>query len=205
MRFIIAGLLTLVFLSAKSQNSYPIKTIFKGDSVVILTIQQSEEINEALEMSNKQALYYKSKASEYQNRIDSLKSAIGAMSLEISCLETERDSALTSSDAMLDSIWTWSLGPSLLYSQYPDDTTMYILDLSRYYLTTDDFGIFMPRMSDKEYQRYVDYITYVGGSPKKFAEFKNNGDFEIINKEKIKRRKVWKYRKKSEVDKWKKE
>jgi hypothetical protein len=205
MRFIITAIFSLVFLSGSSQNTYPIKTIFKGDSVVIITMQQSEEINDALELSNKQAVYYKSRSLEYQNRIDSLNLVIRNRDLEISCLETVRDSALEASDAMLDSIWTWSLGPSLLYSQYPNDTTMYILDLSRYYLTTDDFGIFMPRMSDREYQRYVDYITSVGESPKKFAEFKNNGDFEIINREKIKRRKVWKYRKKSEVDKWKKE
>lgn len=194
-------MLVLIFSSAKAQNSYPIKTIFKGDSVVILTIDQSEEINKILDLNNKQASYYKAKSLEYELRIDSLKSVALGLNSRIESLVVERDSALKSSDDILDSLWTWSLGPSLLYSQYPDDTTMYILDLTRYYLTTDDFGIFMPRMSDREYKRYVDYITSTGMSPKAFSDFKNNGDFEIINKEKIRRRKVWKYRRKSDPNK----
>lgn len=196
MRLLILTLAFLISIGAASQDKYPIKTIFKGDSVVILTIQQSEEINRILELNNKQATYYKSRSLVYESRIDSLKSVVEDLNSTIAGLETERDSALKSSDDILDSLWTWSLGPSLLYSQYPNDTTMYILDLTRYYLTTDDFGIFMPRMSDREYQRYVDYITSTGLSPKAFSDFKNEGDFEIINKEKIRRRKVWKYRKK---------
>lgn len=194
-------MLVLIFSSVKAQNSYPIKTIFKGDSVVILTIDQSEEINKILDLNNKQASYYKAKSLEYELKIDSLKSVALGLNSRIESLVVERDSALKSSDDILDSLWTWSLGPSLLYSQYPDDTTMYILDLTRYYLTTDDFGIFMPRMSDREYKRYVDYITSTGMSPKAFSDFKNNGDFEIINKEKIRRRKVWKYRRKSDPNK----
>jgi hypothetical protein len=42
----------------------------------------------------------------------------------------------------------------------------------------------------------VDYITSTGLSPNAFSDFKNKGDFEIIGGEKIRRRKVWKYRKK---------
>jgi len=48
-------LLFLVFivLTCQGQLKYPIKTIYKGDSVVILTIQQSNKINELLEKSSK--------------------------------------------------------------------------------------------------------------------------------------------------------
>ena len=48
-------LLFLVFIALVSQGQvkYPIKTIYKGDSVVILTIQQSNKINELLEKSSR--------------------------------------------------------------------------------------------------------------------------------------------------------
>ena len=203
MRLGILALFFLLVIGARAQKNYPIKTIFKGDSVVIQTIQQSEEINELLVSNNRQALYYKEKCKTYENRIDSLNKLISVKQEEISRLDYKSDSLENSSDAMLDSMWSWSLGPSLLYSQYPDDTTIYILDLTKYYLTTDDFGIFMPRMSDREYERYAAYMKSTGLSPKGFAEFRNEGDFEIINGEKIRRRKVWKYRKKSDKDKWK--
>jgi len=71
---------------------------------------------------------------------------------------------------------------------------MYILDLTMYYLTTDDFGIFMPRMSEREFEKYVKHIKELKQNPPAFREFDNSSEFEYIGKEKIKRRKVWKYR-----------
>ena len=43
----------IMLMSLSGMAQYPIKTIFKGDSVIILTIQQSEKINEILEKSSK--------------------------------------------------------------------------------------------------------------------------------------------------------
>ena len=130
-------------------------------------------MNEKLDVTNKELVIKDSIANHYKSLSDS----VGKENI-----------------ALMDSIWNWSLGPSLIYSQYPDDSTMYILDLTRYYLTTDDFGIFMPRMSDKEFDKYVKYLKELNQNPPSFREFDNSSEFEIIGNEKIKRRKVWKYR-----------
>lgn len=140
-------------------SQYPIQTIFKGDSVVIITVKQSEDINNLIDKQSKLISLYEQKLIECYMIIDELKKnnlVKDSMLTEVGIIA---DSVGKENIALMDSIWNWSLGPSLIYSQYPNDSTMYILDLSRYYLTTDDFGIFMPRMSDKEYQRYLEFIT----------------------------------------------
>ncbi len=54
-----------------------------------------------------------------------------------------------------DSLWKWALGPTLIYTTYPDTDVVYLMDLSQYYFTTDDFGIIMVKMSEKEYKKYL--------------------------------------------------
>lgn len=177
-------------------SQYPIQTIFKGDSVVIITVKQSEDINNLIDKQSKLISLYEQKLIECYMIIDELKKnnlVKDSMLTEVGIIA---DSVGKENIALMDSIWNWSLGPSLIYSQYPNDSTMYILDLSRYYLTTDDFGIFMPRMSDKEYQRYLEFITTTKKNPPKFREFNNTGEFEYVGQEKIRRRKVWKYKSK---------
>jgi hypothetical protein len=46
-------LFVLIGMMSYSQTKYPVKTIFKGDSVVILTIQQSDNINKMIEKNLK--------------------------------------------------------------------------------------------------------------------------------------------------------
>ncbi len=43
----------LLSIVGLSQTKYPIQTIYKGDSVVILTIRQSFDINKAIETQKK--------------------------------------------------------------------------------------------------------------------------------------------------------
>ena len=59
-------LIGLTLLSFVGYGQYPIKTIFKGDSVIILTIQQSEKINEMLEKSSKSIKESNNKSKEYE-------------------------------------------------------------------------------------------------------------------------------------------
>ena len=207
------------FLLNISYSQYPIQTLFKGDSVVILTIKQSENINKVIDKQNvkieeQNQLIEKQteKLKQQEVLISTLESQVKLINQQFETISKQlilkdsisnhyrslSDSVGKENVALMDSIWNWSLGPSLIYSQYPDDSTMYILDLTMYYLTTDDFGIFMPRMSDREYNKYVKHIKEIKENPPSFREFDNSSEFEYINKEKIKRRKVWKYRQKKE-------
>jgi hypothetical protein len=189
--FILIG---VTLISSVSWAQYPIQTIFKGDSVVILTLKQSDDINTLID---EQAILIEL----YERQIDVLNMKIGAMNKELTKMDSVASYHRSISDSvgkenvtLMDSIWNWSLGPSLIYSQYPDDSTMYILDLSRYYLTTDDYGIIMVRMTDKEFDKYISHIKATKENPPTFKEFDNSSEFEYINKDKIRRRKVWKYR-----------
>jgi len=193
MKRILIFFISLIF-SVYGYSQYPIQTIFKGDSVVILTIKQSSDINFLID---KQSILVKN----LQEQIKVLNEKLETTNKELitkdsisTHYKSLSDSVGKENTALMDSIWNWSLGPSLIYSQYPDDSTMYILDLTRYYLTTDDFGIFMPRMSDREFDKYVKYLKELKQNPPSFREFNNSSEFEIIGNEKIKRRKVWKYR-----------
>lgn len=193
MKRILILFISLIF-SVYAYSQYPIQTIFKGDSVVILTIKQSSDINFLID---KQSILVKN----LQEQIKVLNEKLETTNKELATKDSISthykslsDSVGKENTALMDSIWNWSLGPSLIYSQYPDDSTMYILDLTRYYLTTDDFGIFMPRMPDREFDKYVKYLKELKQNPPSFREFDNSSEFEIIGNEKIKRRKVWKYR-----------
>ncbi len=187
--------LLLVFLLISSlvysQNQYPIQTIFRGDSVVILTIAQSEEINRTIDEQN---LLMLNKFKAFKNTTDSLNRFISLQNKEIDSLKNSLDSSLAWNNALLDSIWKWSLSPSIIFTSSPLDTELYVLDLSRYFLTTDDYGIFLPRMKDSEYRRFLDYSENGQGPGSRERGFGGLGDLELVGQERIRQRKVWKHK-----------
>ena len=95
-------------------------------------------------------------------------------------------------EKLYDSIWTWALGPSIIYTLYPDDSTVYVMDLSHYYMTTNDFGVLLARMSDKEYTKYRAFISRYGLSEEAFWRFRNEMKIRNIRDTDMKEEKVWK-------------
>ncbi len=180
----------LVSLSGAAQ--YPIKTIFKGDSVIILTIQQSEKINEMLEKSSKSIKESSKKNKEYEAEIERLNTALSDQNAYIDSLSNILLERWTCNEDIYDSIWTWALGPSIIYTLYPDDSTVYVMDLSHYYMTTDDFGIVMARMSDKEYLKYQAFILKYGLSEEAFWRFRNEIKVKRVKDSEMKEKKAWK-------------
>ena len=193
MKKILIFFISLIF-SVYGFSQYPIQTIFKGDSVVILTIDQSSNINNLIDKQTELVSNLKEQVKVLNEKLEVTNKELSTKDSIANYYKSLSDSIGKENINLMDSIWSWSLGPSLIYSQYPDDSTMYILDLTRYYMTTDDFGIFMPRMSDREFEKYVKYLKELKENPPSFREFDNSSEFEIIGNEKIKRRKVWKYR-----------
>jgi len=133
--------LLLVFfllMSFIGYSQYPIKTIFKGDSVIILTIEQSNKINSMIDKKVAEVREIKKRELKLKVANDSL--------TEINKLLTESDAKLQqliseqnqlidsiygflidtnfNEQHVLDSLWFWALGPSLIYTQYPDDSTI---------------------------------------------------------------------------------
>jgi hypothetical protein len=204
-------LTTAIFFSVVvglSQNQYPIKTIFKGDSVIILTIEQSEKINQMIDKKVAETKEYRKKDSKNKLFIDSL-SQINQILLEenrvlkqlngiqkniIDSIAKINGSGETKNQYVLDSLWSWALGPSLVYTQYPDDTTIYIMDLSEYYLINYDFGYSLQKMSKKEYKKYKKFVETYGVNQAAWFEFRSKIKIQRLGSEESTKRKVWKYR-----------
>ncbi len=185
-------LILIVLLPILGYGQYPIKTIFKGDSVIILTIQQSEKINEMLEKSSKSIKETAKKNKEYDEEIEKLKTALTNQNAYIDSLSDLLLERWTCNEDIYDSIWTWALGPSIIYTLYPDDSTVYVMDLSHYYMTTNDFGIVMARMTDKEYLKYQAFISKYGLSEEAFWRFRNEMKVKRLNDSKMRDKRDWK-------------
>jgi hypothetical protein len=173
-------------------GQYPIKTIFKGDSVIILTIQQSEKINEMLDKSSKSIKEASKRNKEYDEEIEKLNRTLSNQNAYIDSLSNLLLERLTCNEDIYDSLWTWALGPSIIYTLYPDDSTVYVMDLSHYYMTTNDFGIILARMSDKEYLKYQKFISRYGLSEESFWRFRNEMKIRNVRDTDMKQEKVWK-------------
>lgn len=196
------NLITIIFilfsLVSFSQTKYPIKTIFKGDSVIILTVQQSEGINSVIEKNSKLLKESNKKLKEKEDEIKRLELILQEQHNTIDSLTFALIDCYNqgySQSSVIDSLWMWSLGPSLVYTQYPDDSTVYVMDLSHHYMTTDDFGIIMVKMSDREYKKYREFIQDYGMSEQAFWNFRNTMRIKRLPADKLDERKVWKFRK----------
>ena len=185
-------LIGIMLMSLSGIAQYPIKTIFKGDSVIILTIQQSEKINDMLEKSSKTSKETSKKIQEYDNEIQRLNQLLGEQNAYIDSLSNVLLEKWECGEKLYDSIWTWALGPSIIYTLYPDDSTVYVMDLSHYYMVTDDFGIVMARMSDREYVKYKAFISKYGLSEEAFWRFRNEMKIRNVRDTDMKQEKVWK-------------
>ena len=75
-KILLIVLSSLFSIAVFAQTKYPIKTIFKGDSVVILTVQQSEKINQMLEKSAMATKENRKKHKEYEDEIAKLSKII---------------------------------------------------------------------------------------------------------------------------------
>lgn len=193
-KLLLIVLSSLFSMTVFAQTKYPIKTIFKGDSVVILTVQQSEKINQMLEKSAVATKENRKKNKEYEDEIAKLSKIISNQNAYIDSLSNVLLECRTVGDELSDSLWKWAIGPSLVYTQYPDDTTLYVMDLSHYYMTTDDFGIIMVRLSDREYAKYQEFIARYGLSEDAFWRFRNEMRIKKLSDAEVKQKRVWKFK-----------
>ena len=119
-----------------SQSNYPLKTVIKGDSVVILTVKQADDINNIFESQ-------KAKIAAFKKDIITRDSIIAILDTII--LEKERvivehvfDYEVTK---RLDILEAWLLDASInnawIYYSW-DDSTIYAVDLRQYKVRKDN-------------------------------------------------------------------
>ena len=121
-----------------SQSNYPLKTVIKGDSVVILTVKQADDINQIFESQ-------KAKIAAFKKDIITRDSIIAILDTII--LEKERvivehvfDYEITQ---RLDALEAWMLDAAInnvwIYYSW-DDSTIYAVDLHQYYVQKDNMS-----------------------------------------------------------------
>lgn len=201
-------LICFMLMSFVGYTQYPIKTIFKGDSVIILTIEQSEKINAMIDKKVAEVKEIRKRESKSKVINDSL-SQINQILLEenrvlkqingiqqsfIDSITRISKGSESTNQYVLDSLWNWALGPSIIYTQYPDDTTIYVMDLSEYYLINYDFGYSLQKMSKREFKRYRKFVETYGVNEAAWFEFRSKIKIQRMNSEDATKRKVWKYR-----------
>ena len=145
----------LISLSSFSQTKYPIQTIYKGDSVVILTIKQSFDINKAIDSQKRIIRDQNRKIVALNKTIDSLSRINGGVNAVIDSIQYIADTTYKWADEFNMVIREKAIGPCLLYTIPPYDS-VFFLDLSRYRMYTIDYGekIELELMSDKEYEEF---------------------------------------------------
>lgn len=177
----------LVFIALVSQGQvkYPIKTIYKGDSVVILTIQQSNKINELLEKSSKIGKQNNKKNQEYEEKIQKLELIVTKQNAYIDSLsnvllecwvENEKiqyvaDTLLKQYEELNLTIYEMSVGPTLLYTLPPYKEVLF-LNLKHFNMYTDSDGsLVLVRMTPKEMKKYDDWRNKYGNESLMYIDY----------------------------------
>jgi hypothetical protein len=147
-----------------SQN-YPVQTVLKGDSVVILTTEQYRDIELLLDNQRNRVLLYQSDISNLKQEIDSLNIKLVDVETNNDSLNNVIENRFSDYDSLLlkyKTVESWlynvSVDNAYLYYSYRENTIMSI-DLSSY--TLDGYywsGSFLlsrrgPAIDDMEWKK----------------------------------------------------
>ena len=131
---------TFIVLIGHSQPSYPIQTVLKGDSVVILTKKQSDEVNLLMDKQRDRIQNYKTEVKTITDTNNILKNKIKIKDTIIDSLKNilsnqqfYYDSLLSKIDTLENWILTSSIDNGYLYYSW-QDSTIKVIDLSLYML-----------------------------------------------------------------------
>jgi|694.fasta_scaffold10265_12 hypothetical protein len=131
--FLLFNFLFITFL-LHGQNSYPIQTILKGDSVVIYTTDQSNDLNLTIENQRFLSSTYKTKLEDYSKKIDSLEKNINNKQMVIDSLyltHKNQDSLQQRLYVLENWLIKASIDNSYIYMSWPDHTIKFV-DLTLY-------------------------------------------------------------------------
>lgn len=125
-------IITLIFLMfsfvSLGQLKYPIQTIYKGDSVVILTIKQSFDINKGIETQRKIIREQNRKIQAQNRKIDSLTNTITKLNSAVDSIQYIADTTYKWADEINLVLFEMAAGPSLVYT-IPPYNSIYFINL----------------------------------------------------------------------------
>ncbi len=215
MRKVLLVLLFVLFgMVSYSQTKYPIKTIFKGDSVVILTIQQSNNINKMIEKSSKSIKENNVKIQEYESKIkelervnnyqnayiDSLSNVILECWVNMDTIRFNADTLLKQYEELNLTVYEMAVGPTLLYTLPPYKEVLF-LNLKHFNMYTDPEGsLILVRMTPKEMKKYDDWRKKYGDESLMYIDYQKVIRFRDFQDDLIERI-IWKNKHSYEMNK----
>jgi hypothetical protein len=145
----------LISMLGLSQTKYPIQTIYKGDSVVVLSIKQSIDINKAIETQKRIIREQTRKIALLNKVVDSLKMAAGN-SRVLDSIQYVADTTYKWADELNLTIREMAMHGSFLYMLPPYDKVHFInLDDYNLYGYEDGSVVVLEKMTKREYAEYV--------------------------------------------------
>jgi hypothetical protein len=144
----------LISILGLSQTKYPIQTIYKGDSVVVLSIKQSIDINKAIETQKRIIREQTRKIALLNKIVDSLKMAAGN-SRVLDSIQYVADTTYKWADDLNLTIREMAMHGSFLY-MLPPYNKVYFVNLDDYNLYSYDDGsvLVFEKMTKQEYAEY---------------------------------------------------
>ena len=92
----------------------------------------------------------------------------------IKSVQSNLDSTTIELNALKDTIWKWAIGPTLIFTDFPEDTVVYAMDFSKYYMHEKEFVIYFEPMSERQYRKYKAFVGTYGMSSAALWKFRNN-------------------------------
>jgi hypothetical protein len=155
MKALLTVSLLLLSVICFGQGKYPIQTLYKGDSVVILSIKQSVDINRAIDTQKRIIREQSKKLTLETTKVDSLNKVIENLSLKLENVQYQLDTTQKWADELNLTIWEMAAGPSLLYTMPPYNEILF-LNLKNYNMFSIDNGdqIQLTKMTTKEFKQF---------------------------------------------------
>ena len=139
MRTLLLVSFLLISLISLSQPKYPIQTMYKGDSVVILSIKQSFDINKAIETQKRVIREQSRKITLLNKTIDSLNNTIVHIPFMLDSIKYVADTTYKWADELNMILWEYATYGSFIYT-IPPYNKLYFVNLDDYNLYTHDYG-----------------------------------------------------------------
>lgn len=120
-----------------SQSPYPLKTVIKGDSVVILTVAQADEINKIFD-NQKAKIALLRKELEIRDSLIAVKDTLLIQKIRV--IDNFTYDTVIAKRLNIIEHWLLDAGINSTWIYYSwSDTVLYAVDLSQYYVQKDDY------------------------------------------------------------------
>lgn len=119
-----------------SQSNYPLKTVIKGDSVVILTVKQADDINQIFESQKAKIAAFK-KDILVRDSIIAIRDTIILQKEQVIIQHIFDDEIARRLDILENWLLNAAINGAWIYYSW-EDSLIYAVDLSQYYVRKDD-------------------------------------------------------------------